>query len=78
LVVGVTVMEVPVTVPKPWLMLKEVALVTFQERVVLPPRVTATGSAVKALMAGGESAEDPSAVPVRMTVAVAMAPVWSL
>ena len=50
--VGLTVVEVPVTVPRPWLMDKEVAPVTCQDRVELCPEVMVAGVAVKEEITG--------------------------
>ena len=53
---GVVVL-VPVTVPTPWSMESEVALLTVQLKVEVPFRATVAGEAEKAEMAGTEAQE---------------------
>lgn len=62
---GETVLLVPVTVPTPWLMLRLVAPVTVQERVLLWPELMVVGLAEKLVMVGAPAG-------VMFTVAVAV------
>ncbi len=50
--VGETLLEVPVTVPMLWLMLREVALLTDQESVLDWPAVMVEGETEKEEMVG--------------------------
>src|SRR6478672_6232086 len=51
-VLGLTLTDVPVTVPTPWSIFREVAPVTVQLRVVDRPGVTCGGPAVKPAITG--------------------------